>query len=218
MSIEKGIRTYIVDAEVLFWKHMDESESVVRIGNYSSLAGGITFYVDGNHRIDHASTFPFYELGFNEDPRNKNGWGRGAPTVGNDVWIGNHAAIMSGVHIGDGAVVAAHSVVSKDVPPYALVGGNPARVLKYRFPEDIRNRFMATRWWDMPEDVVLTHLVPVQHDPEIFLERAERWRLCLDNDETTRWWWRPWRPLASVFQSFWRRLQRVSTPTPPQSG
>jgi acetyltransferase-like isoleucine patch superfamily enzyme len=174
--MEKGLHTYIGHGtKVLFWNHLDESQSIVRIGHYSSLAKNILFYVDGNHRTDHASSFPFYELGLNDDPRNKNGWGRGAPVVGNDVWIGNHVSVLSGVHIGDGAVVGAHSVVTKDVPPYAMVGGNPARIFKYRFPEDMRQRFLDTRWWDLPETFVLKELAPVQYDPELFLQRVEKW-------------------------------------------
>lgn len=190
MSIEKGRLTYIGDGtEVLFWEHMDESENVVRIGHYSSLAKSIHFYVDGNHRMDHASTFPFYELGHNADPRNKNGWGRGAPSVGHDVWIGNHAAIMSGVHIGDGAVVAAYSVVTKDVPPYAIVGGNPARVLKYRFSEDMIERFLGTKWWDLPENIVIKELAPLQHDPLLFLAEAEACRVRCSQQKSS---WRVW--------------------------
>ena len=174
MSIEKGCLTYIgKGTEVLFWDHLEEYQSIVRIGKYCSIAANILFYVDGNHQYEHASTFPFYELGHNKDPRNKNGWGKGAPTVGNDVWIGNEAVILSGVHIGDGAVVGAHSVVTKDVPPYAIVVGNPARIVKYRFPEDLIQEYLAVKWWDLPEATVIKELAPLQHDAQLFLEKAK---------------------------------------------
>lgn len=69
--------------------------------------------------------------------------------IGNDVWIGHGAFIKPGVTIGDGAVVAAHAVVTKDVPPYSIVGGNPAAVIRYRFPEELRDRLLACRWWTL---------------------------------------------------------------------
>jgi virginiamycin A acetyltransferase len=200
MSIQSGRLTYIGDAEVLFWKHLDESESVVHIGHYSSLAKGILFYVDGNHQLYHASTYPFYELGHNQDIRNKNGWGRGAPSVGSDVWIGNEVSVMSGVHVGDGAVVAAHSVVTKDVPPYAIVGGNPARILKYRFSEERIQRFLDVKWWDLPEEVVKEELAPVQYDPELFLVRAEEYKK--NAGKPMRWMWkRMWDRVKNIFFS-----------------
>jgi acetyltransferase-like isoleucine patch superfamily enzyme len=195
MSIEKGCLTYIgKGTEVLFWDHLEESESIVRIGKYCSIAANILFYVDGNHQYEHASTFPFYELGHNDDPRNKNGWGKGAPTVGNDVWIGYEAVILSGVHVGDGAVVGAHSVVTKDVPPYAIVGGNPARVLKYRFSEELIQEYLAVKWWNLPEATVIKELAPLQHDPHLFLEKAK----VLTSNEVAPLWKRLWR-YASVW-------------------
>jgi acetyltransferase-like isoleucine patch superfamily enzyme len=175
--IVTGPYTYIgPDTHAKFWGHIDDSKSVVRVGAYCSLAGNILFLVDGNHRIDHASSFPFYELGYNNDPRNKNGWGKGAPVVGNDVWIGEGSRIMSGVKIGDGAVVAAYSIVTKDVPPYAIVAGNPAEIKRFRFSQEMIKRFLAVQWWDLPKEFVLQDLIPVQHDPELFLQRAEQFR------------------------------------------
>jgi len=71
-------------------------------------------------------------------------------TIGNDVFIGMNVTILDGVTIGDGAVIGAGCVVSKDVPPYAIVAGNPMRILRYRFPEDVRDKLMTTKWWDWP--------------------------------------------------------------------
>lgn len=78
--------------------------------------------------------------------------------LGNDVWIGSHALINGGVHIGDGACVAAGAVVVKDVPPYAIVGGIPAKVIRYRFPEDIIAKLEELKWWDMSEDDLKKHI------------------------------------------------------------
>ncbi|MBS0028835.1 CatB-related O-acetyltransferase [Chitinophaga sp. 2R12] len=75
-------------------------------------------------------------------------------TIGNDVWIGLNSSVMGGVTIGNGAIIAAHSVVTKDVPPYAIVGGVPAKIIKYRFSEEVISRMEALKWWDMPEDAL----------------------------------------------------------------
>ena len=133
---------------------------VVRTGAFCSFAPNINVYVDGNHRIDTFSTYPFARL-FPEAPPNN--WGKDAPEIGNDVWIGRDVSIYSGVTIGDGAVIAGQSVVTKSVPPYAVVAGNPARVVKYRFDEATIADLLDVKWWDLPEDVLRT-LLPVQDD------------------------------------------------------
>jgi acetyltransferase-like isoleucine patch superfamily enzyme len=183
MSIQKGILTYIGDAEVLCWYTLSEEESTVTIGNYCSLAKRIKFYVDGNHRYDHASTFPFFELGHNQDTRNKNCWGKGAPKIGHDVWIGNDAVLMSGITIGHGSIIGANSVVTRDVPPYAIVAGNPARIVKYRFDVETIQQFLDVQWWDLPQSVVIEELAPLQYDVELFLDKAQELRWNIDNGD-----------------------------------
>jgi virginiamycin A acetyltransferase len=155
------------EAEVLCWRW---PRSIV-VGKYCSIAR-CTFMPDGNHNPSFASTYPFAELGFNSmAPHNE--LAKDVPVVGNDVWIGERAVIYSGVTIGDGAVVAGDAVVAKSVPPYAIVAGNPARVVRYRFTDDVVERFLAVKWWDLPDRFVADELAPHLADPVAFLERAE---------------------------------------------
>ena len=113
----------------------------------------------GNHHSEWVSTFPFrafYDLpGAYEDGQP---WTKGPVNIGNDVWIGYDVVIGSGVTIGDGAVIATGSLVVKDVPPYAIVGGNPAKIIRNRFDPDIVEALLKIRWWEWPHDKVLAHV------------------------------------------------------------
>ena len=123
------------------------------IGKYCSIGSGAVFMMAGNqgHRMDWVSTFPFYYQA-NIFKESINAYEKAGDThIGNDVWIGSEAMIMAGVSIGSGAVVAARAVVVKDVPPYAVVGGNPAKVIKYRFSEESRHELLKLKWWDWSE-------------------------------------------------------------------
>ena len=132
------------------------------IGRYCAIARGATFVMNGaNHRMSGFSTYPFNIFG--------NGWERSTPlpqelpykgdtVVGNDVWIGYEAMLMPGVRVGDGAIIAARSVVSADVPAYAIVGGNPARVLRMRYDDAQIERLLRIAWWDWDADKVSRHL------------------------------------------------------------
>lgn len=127
------------------------------IGRYCSIAGGVNIFLGGNHRLDWATTYPFSDLvktwpaaaGIGGTPVTK-----GDVRIGNDVWMGSFATILSGVTIGDGAVIGAHAVVSKDVPPYAVVIGNPARIVRYRFDAATINRLLKIRWWKWSEEKI----------------------------------------------------------------
>lgn len=122
------------------------------IGKFCALAKGVKFMMNGaNHKIDGFSTYPFQIFG--------NGWERVTPTIealpykgntviGNDVWIGYEALIMPGVQVGDGAIIAAKSVVTNDVPPYTIVGGNPAKPIRQRFDEVVIQALLAIAWWN----------------------------------------------------------------------
>lgn len=122
--------------------------TVYRVGKYCSIAAGATIFLGGNHRVDWISTYPFNVL----FPEGKHIVGhpatKGDVNIGNDVWIGANAVIMSGVTIGDGAVVGACSVVTKNVPPYAIVAGNPARIVKYRFDKKTIEQLLELKWWN----------------------------------------------------------------------
>jgi acetyltransferase-like isoleucine patch superfamily enzyme len=122
------------------WGHPDEQ---LNIGHYVSISEGVTFILGGNHPYQGITTFPVKVkyLGHAKEAQTK-----GAINVGDDVWLGHNAMVMSGVTISQGAVVAAGSVVAKDVPPYAIVAGNPARVIKYRFPESIIHKLMKINY------------------------------------------------------------------------
>lgn len=120
------------------------------IGSYCSIAGGVKFLLSGNHQYDIISTYP-YELLLLNNPNAGIAVAKGNIEVGDDVWIGENAIICSGVKIGQGAIVAAGAVVTKNVAPYSIVGGNPARVIKYRFSENIREKLVKVNIEDVFE-------------------------------------------------------------------
>ena len=121
------------------------------IGNYVSIAQNVTFLLNGEHYIDHISSFPFKVKVMGEQAE---AFSKGDIIVDDDVWIGYGATIMSGVHIGQGAVIAAGAVVTKDVPPYAIVGGVPAKVIKYRFSPEIIEKLMKIDYSKLDKETV----------------------------------------------------------------
>ena len=143
--------------------HFDFRGDRLVIGRFCAIATGVQFVMNGgNHRTAGISTFPFPIF---EPWRGR--WDgefdfptRGDTVVGNDVWIGRDALVMPGVTIGDGAIVATRAVVTRDVPPYAIVGGNPATVLRVRFDEPTVARLLAIAWWDWAPEVI-TEAIPL---------------------------------------------------------
>ncbi|MDT8421804.1 MAG: CatB-related O-acetyltransferase [Desulfuromonadales bacterium] len=135
--------------------------STLIIGKYCSIASGVVILLGGNHRTDWVTTYPFPALGIRwTEAATIEGHpqSRGDVVIGNDVWLGTDAMILSGVRIGDGAVVAARSVVTRDVPPYGIVAGNPAKLVRTRFDNVRVQALLALRWWDWPDDEVARHL------------------------------------------------------------
>jgi virginiamycin A acetyltransferase len=139
-----------------------ESGCRLTIGAYCSIANGVEILLGGNHRADWVSTYPFaaFPDRWGKDAPIDNAVSRGDVTIGNDVWVGTGAMILSGVTIGDGAAIGARAVVTRDVPPYAVAGGNPAKVIRLRFDDDTVAQLLETAWWTLPEDDVRS-LVPL---------------------------------------------------------
>ncbi|KAM3093546.1 CatB-related O-acetyltransferase [Phormidesmis sp. 146-35] len=132
------------------------------IGKFCAIATNVKFIMNGaNHKLDGISTYPFPIFGGDweaEMSKLMDLPSRGDTIVGNDVWIGYESLIMPGVQIGDGAVIAAKSVVVKDVPPYTIAGGNPARVLKLRFSEAEIAQLLEIQWWNWAIDKITRNI------------------------------------------------------------
>jgi virginiamycin A acetyltransferase len=134
-----------------------ESGARLRIGRYGSIADGVEILLGGNHRLDWVTTYPFPALaGLWPEAEGIPGSDvtRGDVIIGHDVWLGSQCMVLSGVSIGHGAVVAARAVVTRDVPPYAIVAGNPAKVVRDRFSESEIAALLAARWWDAPPETI----------------------------------------------------------------
>jgi probable biosynthetic protein (TIGR04098 family) len=132
---------------------MFDDSSRLKIGRYCSVAAGVTFILGGDHRSDTVTTYPLGLVVRSLGSADRT-FSRGDILIGSDVWIAANATILSGVAIGDGAVVGAGSVVIHDVPPYAVVFGNPARVMRKRFADDVVEELLKLRWWDLGAEQV----------------------------------------------------------------
>jgi acetyltransferase-like isoleucine patch superfamily enzyme len=133
------------------------------IGSFCSIAGNVQVFLGGNHRTDWVSTYPFghiHQNTFNTPNGDGHPSTNGDVIIGNDVWVGANATIMSGLTIGDGAVIAAGAMVTKSVLPYTIVGGNPAKVLKKRFDQNIIDKLLEYRWWEL-DDRIIDHISPL---------------------------------------------------------
>jgi chloramphenicol O-acetyltransferase type B len=147
----------------------------IEIGAYCSISDQARILGGGEHVITRASTFPLTARLFDPARRTFTDAVDTGPTViGNDVYIGVGAIVLSGVTIGDGAVVGAGAVVARSVPPYAVVVGNPAQIVHYRFESETRNRLLALRWWDWEDRDIEAALPLFTSDVESFLDEMER--------------------------------------------
>ena len=130
-------------------------EAQLKIGKFCSFAAGVNIFLGGNHRIDWVTTFPFTVF-FNELSTIKgHPISKGNIEIGNDVWVGEDATILSGIKIGNGAVIASKSVVTKDVPPYTIVAGNPAKIIKQRFDDATVVGLEHIAWWNWNIDKII---------------------------------------------------------------
>jgi acetyltransferase-like isoleucine patch superfamily enzyme len=146
-GLDIGAYTY---GRPLLLGHDATPETRVTIGRYCSIAHGVTLMLRVDHPLDAASTYPLEQILRGGDGRDF-ARSRGPIRIGHDVWIGYEALILAGVTIGNGAVIGARAVVTRDVPPYAIVAGNPARIVRHRCDPATIARLEALRWWDWPE-------------------------------------------------------------------
>ena len=164
-NIIVGDFSYIADSD--FESHVthlyDWNVDKLIIGKFCQIASGVEFIMNGaNHQMNSVSTFPFYTLeGWNMKPPAQEDLPlKGDTIVGNDVWIGQNAAILPGVHIGDGAIIGANSIVGRNVEPYTIVVGNPATVLRKRFDDELIELLLRFKWWDKSIDDI-NELIPL---------------------------------------------------------
>ena len=176
-AIIVGDFTYIADSD--FESHVTHlyewNGDRLIIGKFCQIAAGVEFVMNGaNHQMNAVTTFPFYTL---------QGWNMKAPAlsdlplkgdtvVGNDVWIGQNATIMPGVHIGDGAIIGANSTVAGEVQPYTIVAGNPARLIRKRFDDEMIDLLERFAWWDKPIDEI-NALIPILTSSDLEKVRKE---------------------------------------------
>lgn len=149
-GINIGRHTYIGDYTKL--------DSLVSVGHFCSIANNVLIGAT-MHPTDWLSTSPFqYDnwLKFGDGKSKYNYELRKKTHIGNDVWIGAHAVIKTGLTIGDGAIIGAGAIITHDVPPYAIMGGVPARVIRYRFPQETIEDLLKLKWWDLPDEKIKT--------------------------------------------------------------
>ncbi|MCR9227824.1 MAG: CatB-related O-acetyltransferase [Flavobacteriaceae bacterium] len=167
-----GYRTYENGALVWRW-----SESQIIIGKYCSIANNVRFIADeGHHTASKITSFPLAINLYKDEPEHNKNWTveqKEGITIGNDVWIGMNSIILPGVHIGDGATIAANSIVTKNVPDYSVVGGNPAKVLKFKFDKNQIDILKKICWWDWNEDLIKERIEDFYSNPETFIKKYQ---------------------------------------------
>ena len=148
--------------------------TTLEVGAFCSIANGVKIFLGGEHRVDWVTTYPFNVLWEQANHIKGHPSTKGDVIIGNDVWIGAESVILSGVRIGDRAVVGTRSVVTQDVSPYAIVFGNPAKILRYRFDQDTINKLLEIAWWTW-DDKKIVEFLPYLLNPDIreFVSRAK---------------------------------------------
>ena len=177
-NIEVGDYTYYDDFEAVsnFEKnvkyHFDFIGDKLIIGKFCMIASDANFIMNGgNHLTEATSAYPFAIFGgaWQHAMGGKSYPTKGDTVIGNDVWIGHNATIMPGVTIGDGAIIATKAVVAKNVEPYTIVGGNPAKPIKKRFSEDTISKLLELKWWDWDIEKITQHVDKLSSHPETLL-------------------------------------------------
>lgn len=147
--------------------HYPINHDRLMIGKFCSIACGAKFiFNSANHTLSSLSTYPFplffEEWGLKREEVTDSWDNKGDIVIGNDVWIGYEAVIMAGVTIGDGAIIGTRAVVTKDVPPYTIVGGVPARLIRKRFPDETISELLKIRWWDWPRERIAENISAIK--------------------------------------------------------
>lgn len=144
------------------YMHQGAPEKLI-IGKFVQIAHGVQFITSSaNHQMDGFSTYPFTVFGEPWVSSYDAKWpNKGDTIVGNDVWIGHESLIMPAVTIGDGAIIASRSVVTKNVPPYTIVAGNPAKLIRKRFDEETITSLLKIKWWDWPIEIINNHIAAI---------------------------------------------------------
>lgn len=176
-NIVVGDFTYIADSEFEshVTHHYEWNGDKLIIGKFCQIASGVEFIMNGaNHQMNAVSTFPFYTLeGWDMEPPKPSDLPlKGDTVIGNDVWIGQNAVILPGVHIGDGAIVGANCVVGSDVEPYTIVVGNPSRELRKRFDDELIDLLLQFKWWDKGIEEI-NNLIPLLTNSDLELVKTE---------------------------------------------
>ncbi len=176
-NIIVGDFTYIADCEFESHvaHHYEWLGDKLIIGKFCQIAAGVEFVMNGaNHQMNAVSTYPFFTLeGWEMKPPAKEELPfKGDTVIGNDVWIGQNAIILPGVHIGDGAIVGANSVVGSDVAPYTIVVGNPSRLLRKRFDDELIDLLLRFKWWNRSIEEI-NSLIPLLTNSDLQKVKAE---------------------------------------------
>lgn len=159
------------------WGHKDVT---LEIGSFCSIARGVIIWLGGNHHSEWISTSSLNDYFCYDSNRRTNfkyyqTGAKGSVIIGNDVWIGVDAVILSGVTIGDGAVIGTKAVISKSIPPYCIAVGNPARIVKKRFTDDQIQKLLQIKWWDWSDNMIKENIpLILSADIEFFLSKFYR--------------------------------------------
>ncbi len=181
-NIEYGDFTYGFPT-ILSW---GENTKLI-IGKFCSISANVTIFLGGEHRNDWVSTYPFNALLKNYEYIKGHPKSKGDVIIGNDVWIGRDAVILSGVKIGDGAVIGANSLVTKDVEPYSIVGGNPAKLIRYRFKKEIIDALLNMEWWNQELEEI-AEIIPLLQSEKVseIINRSSTNKSQIDSNKFTR--------------------------------
>jgi acetyltransferase-like isoleucine patch superfamily enzyme len=174
VGLSAGKHTYGLENISVSW----QGDQEIIIGAFCSLAGNLTIQIGGNHNSNWATTYPFGHV-------SNGNWdippveGHPKPSreveIGNDVWIANNVTLMGGVSIGDGAIIAMNSHVTRNIPPYEVWGGNPAKKIKDRFPEEIKSKLLESKWWNLPDNFIESLIPLLVQEPTLdLLQRIEQ--------------------------------------------